>query len=95
VCWGLPVLIYLFRDEGTDNLALTIDVTGGNLPPVTPSTDWIFLEAIDTLRFPPPWDVADFQCLLRCLRLDGFYLFEADIGGPTKLRAQLARRRHQ
>ena len=71
------MLIYLFRDEGTDNLALTIDVAGGNLPPVTPSTDWIFLEAIDTLRSSPPWDVADFQRLHRWLRVDGFYLFGA------------------
>ena len=43
-------------------------MTGGNLPPVTPSTDWIFLEAIDTLRSPPPWDVADFQRLFCWLR---------------------------
>ena len=42
------VLIYLFRDEGTDNLALTIDVTGQNIPPITPSTDWLFVEAINT-----------------------------------------------
>ena len=95
MCWGLPVLIYLFRDEGTDNLALTIDVTGGNLPPVTPSTDWIFLEAIDTLRSPPPWDVADFQCLLRRLRVDGFYLFEEHVKDPKKLPAQWARLRPQ
>jgi hypothetical protein len=68
------VLIYLFRDEGTDNLALTVDVTGQNIPPITPSTDWLFVEAIDTLRFPPPWDPIDFQCLLRRLRADGFCL---------------------
>ena len=89
------MLIYLFRDEGTDNLALTIDVTGGNLPPVTPSTDWIFLEAIDTLRSPPPWDVADFQCLLRRLRVDGFYLFEEHVKDPKKSPAQWARLRPQ
>ena len=85
------MLIYLFRDEVTDNLALTIDVTGHNLPPVVPSTDWIFVEAIDTLRASPPWDVADFQCLLRSLRLDGFYLFEAGVKDPRNLRAGWAR----
>jgi hypothetical protein len=86
------VLIYLFRDEGTDNLALTIDVTGHNVPPVTPSTDWIFVEVIDTLRFLPPWDIADFQCMLRRLQRDGFYIFEANAknlpAGRTRLRPQ-------
>jgi hypothetical protein len=89
------VLIYLFRDEGTENLALTIDVTGGNLPPVTPSTDWIFLEAINTLSSSPPWDIADFRRLLRWLRLDGFYLFEEHVKDLTKLPAQWARLRPQ
>jgi hypothetical protein len=85
-CIGaFAVLIYLFRDEGTENLALTIDVTGGNLPPVTASTDWIFVEAINTLRFPAPWAIADFQCLLRRLCAEGFYLFDADVKDPTKL----------
>jgi hypothetical protein len=67
------VLIYLFRDEAADNLALTVDVTGQNIPPITPSTE------IDTLRFPAPWDPIDFQCLLRRLRMDGFYLLGADV----------------
>jgi hypothetical protein len=73
------VPIYLFRDEATDNLALTVDVTGQNIPPITPSTEWFFVEAIDTLRFLAPWDPIDFQCLLRRLRMDGFYLFGADV----------------
>ena len=30
--WAIAVLIYMFRDEGTPNLAFTIDVTGLNLP---------------------------------------------------------------
>jgi len=85
------VLIYLFRDEGTDNLALTIDVTGTNIPSVTPSTDWIFVEVIDTLRS-PPWDIADFQCVLRRLRVDGFYLFEAEVNDLKNLPTGWARR---
>jgi hypothetical protein len=40
------VLIYLFRNERTDNRALTIDVTGRNIPLVTSSTVWLFVEAI-------------------------------------------------
>jgi hypothetical protein len=77
------VLIYLFRDDYTANLALTFDVTGGNLPTVTPSTGWRFVEPIDTLKSSPPWDPADFQRLLQWLRADGFYLFEA---GVTNIR---------
>jgi hypothetical protein len=80
--WGVAVLIYLFRDEATDTVALTVDVTGENIPPITPLTDWLFVEAIDTLRFPPPWDPIDFQCLLRRLRADGFCLFGADVKDP-------------
>ncbi len=85
------MLIYLFRDEATDNLALTVDVTGQNIPPITPSTDWFFVEAIDTLRFPAPWDPIDFQCLLRRLKMDGFYLFGADVKDPKNLPAGSAR----
>jgi len=55
------MLIYLFRDECDGTLfAFSSDVTGASIPPVTPLTEWIFLEAIDTLRFPEPWDLADF-----------------------------------
>jgi hypothetical protein len=32
VTWIRVVLIYLFRDDRTANLALTTDVTGSNLP---------------------------------------------------------------
>jgi hypothetical protein len=84
------VLIYLFRDEATDNLALTVDVTGQNSPPITPSSDWFFVEAIDTLRF-PAWDPIDFQCLLRRLRIGGFCLFGADVKDPKSLPAGWAR----
>jgi hypothetical protein len=61
--------------------------TGPNIPPITPSTDWLFVEAIDTLRFPPPWDPIDFQCLLRRLRADGFCPFGADVKDPKNLPA--------
>jgi len=43
---------YLFRNEAdNENFALSIDVTGENIPPITPLTEWIFVEAIDTLKF--------------------------------------------
>jgi hypothetical protein len=37
------LLIYLFRDERTDNRALTVDVTGRNIPPITSATVWLFV----------------------------------------------------
>ena len=52
---GRAMLIYLFRDESDNDIfAFSIDVTGANIPAVTPHTEWIFLEALDTLKFPDP-----------------------------------------
>jgi len=74
------MLIYLFRDESEDkNFAFSTDVTGANIPPVSPLTEWIFLEAIDTLKFPEPWDIKDFQTVLNHLGADGYYLFEGEL----------------
>ena len=89
------MLIYLFRDNRTTNLALTFDVTGLNLPAVTPSTNWVFVEAIDTLKSPLPWGLPDFQRLLRWLRVDTFYLFEAGVTDIRNLPAGWARLRPQ
>jgi hypothetical protein len=49
--------IFLFRD-GSDSkvFAFSADVAGENIPPVTSHTEWIFIEVIDTLKFPEPWD---------------------------------------
>ena len=45
--------IYLFRDESrADVFAFSIDVTGQNIPPVTPHTEWIFMEAMDAAPVP-------------------------------------------
>ena len=74
------MVIYLFRDEsGTNTFAFSVDVTGANIPPVTPHTEWVFMEAIDTLRFPEPWDIDDFQDVLDRLKADGYYLFEGEL----------------
>jgi hypothetical protein len=81
------MLIYLFRDECDVNVfAFSTDVTGANIPPATPLTEWIFLEAIDTLRFPEPWDVADFQVALDHLKAHGYYLFEGELIEPSPSR---------
>jgi len=48
---------YLFLDESDNDIfAFSIDVTGANIPPATPHTEWLFLEDIDTLKFPNPWE---------------------------------------
>ena len=74
------MVIYLFRDESsTDAFAFSVDATGANIPPVTPHTEWIFLEAIDTLRFPEPWDIDDFEDVLGRLKADGYYLFQGEL----------------
>jgi len=79
--------IYLFRDESDSGaFAFSANVTGSNIPPVTPHTDWIFLEAIDTLTFPEPWDIDDFQSVLDHLKEDGYYLFEGEFIEPPSLK---------
>jgi hypothetical protein len=70
------VLIYLFSDERKNNRALTMDVTGRNLPPVAASTVWLFVEAINTHKLPPRWDTAYFRSAVRQVEMTGFYLFE-------------------
>ena len=74
------MLIYLFRDESeNENFAFSIAVTGANIPPIAPHTEWIFLEAINTLRFPEPWDIGDFQDVINHLKADGYYLFQGEL----------------
>jgi hypothetical protein len=81
--------IYLFRDESDSGaFAFSTDVTGSNIPPVTPHTEWIFLEAIDTLKFPEPWDIGDFQEVLDHLEADGYYLFEGEFIEQPSLKKQ-------
>jgi hypothetical protein len=76
------VLIYLFRDERTDNRALAMNVTGRKIPPVTSPTVWLFGEVIDTQRLPPRWDTAYLQYAVRQARMIGFYLFDAGWVSP-------------
>ena len=76
--WGAAVLIYLCREEDCQpRFQNRRDQPQSS--PVVSSTDWYFVEAIDTLAASPPSDVADFQRLLYWLRVDGFYLFEAGV----------------
>jgi hypothetical protein len=72
------MFVYLFRQRHTKHLALTTDVTGRNIPPLTASTRWIFVEALDINKFAPPWDITDFQGVLLRLKAFGYYIFGAD-----------------
>ena len=81
------MFVYLFRKRRTDHFALTMDVTGRNIPSVPPSTDWIFVGALDISKFEPPWDTADFRYAVRQARMTGFHLFE-----PTSSNANLLMR---
>jgi hypothetical protein len=68
------MFVYLFRQRRTDNLALTTDVTGRNIPSRPPSTDWIFVGAFNDSKFEPPWDTAHFRYAVRQVRITGFHL---------------------
>jgi hypothetical protein len=70
------MLVYLFRDKSSTALAISTDVTGRNIPPLNPLTEWIFVEAIDTLKLVEQWEVGDFQDVLDRLEVDRYYLFE-------------------
>jgi hypothetical protein len=88
---GRSMIIHLFRDESDSEIfALSVDPTGASIPPVSPHTEWIFLEAIDTLKFPPQWDIDDFQDVLDHLKADGFYIFQGELLDPSSLAARPA-----
>ena len=84
------MVIYLFRDKSNENyFAFSTDVTGRNIPLAAATTQWMFIEALNTLKFPEPWDIGDFQYVLDHLRADGFYLFQGEYIEPAAL--QLAK----
>ena len=58
-------------------------MTGANIPPITAHTEWIFLEAINTLKFVEPWDIGDFGQVLERLKANGYYLFQGEIIKPS------------
>jgi hypothetical protein len=83
------MLIYLFRDESDSEVfAFSLDPTGASIPPITPLTEWIFLEALDTLKFPEQWDIDDFQDVLDHLKTDGFYLFQGELLDAARVAAR-------
>jgi hypothetical protein len=80
------MVIYLFRDKNNDDIfAFSTDVTGRSIPPAVATTEWMFIEALDTLKFPEPWDIGDFQYVLEHLQANGFYLFQGEFIEPAPL----------
>ena len=80
------MVIYLFRDKNNDDIfAFSTDVTGRGIPPAAATTEWMFIEALDTLKFPEPWDIGDFQYVLDHLQANGFYLFQGEFIEPAPL----------
>jgi hypothetical protein len=78
------MVIYVFRDHNRgDIFAFSTDPSGRTIPRATAGTQWVFMEAIDTLKFPEPWDIADFQEVLDRLTADGFYLFQGELLQPA------------
>lgn len=78
------MVIYVFRDHSRgDIFAFSIDPSGRTIPRATAGTQWVFMETIDTLKFPEPWDIADFQEVLDRLAADGFYLFQGELIEPA------------
>jgi hypothetical protein len=71
--------IFLFRDEcNSDAFAFSTDVTGANIPHVSPHTEWILLGTIETLKF-ADWVIGDLQEVLDCLKADGYCVVEAEL----------------
>ena len=70
------MLVYLFRRNG--DRALTTDMTGRNLPSRTPSSRWMFVEALDTNKSEPRRDIAEIDGVLRRVKAFGYHIFEAD-----------------
>jgi hypothetical protein len=72
------MLVYLFRQRRSGDLALTTDLTGRDLPSHAPDSHWIFVEVIDADKERLPLGIADLQEALSQVRAVGYYIFEAD-----------------
>ena len=61
--------------ERNGDHALTADITGRNLPPRTPTSHWVFVGALDTNKFDARRDIADFDGVLRRMKMFGYDIF--------------------
>lgn len=67
------MLVYMFRSNGDH--ALTTDMTGRNLPSRTPSSHWMFVEALATNKFEPRRDIAEIDDMPSLVKAFGYYIF--------------------
>jgi hypothetical protein len=74
-----------------DGGTLGVDQNIRSVPAHTPHTQWIFLETIDTLKFPEPWDIDDFQEVLDRLRRTGITISKGEIIQPPRQRGGVDR----
>jgi hypothetical protein len=77
------MVIYLFRDKNNDDIfAFSTDVTGLSIPPAAATTEWMFIEALDTLKFPEPWDIGDFQYVSTTCKRTAFIFSKVSSSSP-------------
>jgi hypothetical protein len=69
--------ICFFGDAGeSETLAFSIARHGAAISPIGPQTEWVFLEAINTLKIPDAWISEDFQHVIEHLKSDGYCLLQ-------------------
>ena len=66
------MLVHLFQQNRTFALALTMDVTGRNLPSRMAARNWVFLETLDTNN--TRRNIAEIDGMLRRVKAFGYYI---------------------
>jgi hypothetical protein len=70
--WAKFAYSYIFGDESeSENFAFSMDRHGASIPPIKPQTEWVFLEAINTLKIPGACDGDDLPRVVEHLKADG------------------------
>jgi hypothetical protein len=67
------MLIHLFQQNRTCALALTMDVTGRNLPSRMAARNWVFLETLDTNK--TRRNIAEIDHVLSRVKSFGYHVF--------------------
>jgi|RhiMethySRZTD1v2_1073278.scaffolds.fasta_scaffold4542323_2 hypothetical protein len=65
------MLVHLFQQNRTFALALTMDVTGRNLPSRMAARNWVFLETLDTNN---RRNIAEIDDVLSRVKAFGYYI---------------------
>jgi hypothetical protein len=66
------MLVHLFQQNRTFALALTMDVTGRNLPSRMAARNWVFLETLDTNK--TRRNIAEIEDVLSRVKAFGYYI---------------------